>query len=180
MKTTGLTIIKVITVIQLVLLCVGCGLGIIAFLLLAIILPTIPGIFEGGMGKMSYYDYGYGGDITTEMGMGILVAVCVVYIVILAIALIVGIIFNASAIKTINGIKASAQTGTPFKKISMFLIVMMFISAVSNVLSFSLSTIPLGVAYILFAIALLNLRKEMAQIHQTDNVPAESQILNSL
>lgn len=172
MKTTGLTIIKVIAIIQLVLLCIGCGLGIIAFLLLAVLLPNIPGLFEESFSTMSY-DYSYSADLPAEMGIGILVAVCVIYIIILAITLTVGILFNVSAIKTLNGVKTSAETGKPFRKISMFLIVMMFISAGSNILSFTLSGIAIGVAYILFAIALLNLRREMAEI-------PEPETLNSL
>ncbi len=167
-KTTGLAVLKVIAVIQLVLLCVGSGLGIIAFLILIAILPNMQNPINGGFGTMNL-DLGPGDPLNNEFAINFLILFCVLFIIALIIELVVGIIFNVSAIRTIDGIKSAAETDTPFKKISMLLIVMLFVLAAFNLISTSVLSLSLGVSYMLFAIALLNLRKEMAEIPERLN-----------
>lgn len=167
-KTAGLSILKVIAVIQLVFLCVGSGLGIIAFSVLIMILPNMPNVIDGSFDTMNL-GLGPNGSFNDEFAVNFIILFCVLFIIVLIIELIVGIIFNVSAIKTINGIKTSAETGKPFKKISMLLIVMLFVLAVINFINASVLSLALGVAYILFAVALLDLRREMEKIPEPLN-----------
>lgn len=119
-STAGLTICKVLSIISLVCACIG---GACALLVTIIML-----IAGGTMMEDIAYEFG---DSIGQATMAVIVVVCIAVIAVLVLM----ILYEASVIKTINRIKATAATGVPDNRISNFLIVMNYIGAVGSVIS---------------------------------------------
>lgn len=119
-STAGLTICKVLTIIQMVFVCLGA-----AALALGLVVLMIAGVSE-----LSSYD-AYYGDGMAQAGM----AVVTVLFLIAAAVFALLIIYEICVVKTINRIKATATTGTPDNRIPNYLIVMNYIIAVGSVLA---------------------------------------------
>lgn len=137
MKTAGLTVLKVMSIIQLVFFCIGMGL-IMILLLIATFAVLVESTAVGG----------------------------IMFVIMLLVAgiFVVELLMYVKAISTINTIKASLQSGNNIAKISMYLIVMLYIMGVINILSFSFAGILQGVAYILFGVALNSLKNELNEL----------------
>lgn len=178
MKTAGLTIIKVLSIISLVTFCVTMGLSIIAIILLIVFAASLPELAGGAIFDMSYYggDYGYGYGYEDQMkdilnmGTGLIVGLLVVVALIIAASFVINLLFYIKTIKTLNSIKNTVDSGRFTGKISMYLIVMLFITASANVLTFSLAGLSSGVAIILFAVALIKLRGEFKKNEELEQV----------
>lgn len=119
-STAGLTICKVLSIISLVCACIG---GACALLVTVIML-----IAGGTMMEDIAYEFG---DSIGQATMAVIVVVCIAVIAVLVLM----ILYEASVIKTINRIKATAATGVPDNRISNFLIVMNYIAAVGSAIS---------------------------------------------
>jgi len=118
-STAGMTICKVLSIISLV--CV-CAVGLIVMLVFVIALAK-------GVGEVAYYG-GYDDGTQTAV-----TAVLVVFLIIFAVGIALIILYQASVIKTINRIKATAVTGVPDNRIPNFLIVMNYIGAAGGIIS---------------------------------------------
>ena len=137
MKTAGLTIIKVITIIQLVFFCIGMGLALILILIGAL------------------------ASLVESPAIGAIILVLLLLVIGI---FVVYLLVYAKALSTINSIKASLLSGNNIAKVSMYLIVMLYIMGGTSILSFSLAGILQGVAYILFGVTLNMLRNELNQL----------------
>ena len=166
--TTGLTVCRVILVIYRVLV-------IIAMVLVAIlcVMMLVGGVSLGGRGS----GYGYA-------GAGI--AVMAVLMLFVGVGLLVLLLcFYNSAVRAVTRIRETARTGVPDNRISMFLIVMIWIMAVLSVLS-GLSTMAYSpaaglvgvlqaVASILVAICLKKYRDQMTALMPAPAAPGYGQ-----
>lgn len=137
MKTAGLTVLKVMSIIQLVFFCIGMGLVLI-LLLIATFAVLVESTAVGGIMF-----------VIMLLAAGVFVVELLVYV---------------KAISTINTIKASLLSGNNIAKISMYLIVMLYIMGGISILSFSLAGILQGVAYILFGVTLNVLKNELNEL----------------
>lgn len=148
----GLSVLKVIVTINIVL---GCVVLIIVFL------GLLAGIFSY---SSSEYFYGY--------------SISVIMLLTFAILIVAGaflIPYAISLVRTIGNIRATCRTGERFGDVSQYLIVMSYIIAVINILyAFSLvgdnvgsamNSLCSGVALILFAQMLSRYRREILRIY---------------
>lgn len=151
-KTIGLTIIKVVLIVNLSI--IG-GLLAIVEIVEIVALSTVS--------QVSSY-YGYYGSASSVM-TGSLVGVMIV----IAIALALVILFYVKAVKTVNTIRQTAQSGVPSDNVSVFVAVMSFIMGGFTVISIIGSYGALAVfsnlcsatAYITFGVFLLSYRGKM-------------------
>ena len=119
LKTTGLTIIKVCVIINLVFLCITLLLCFIVWIILMIALLSA-GSFAGAFG---YFD-----------GMGAAVGIIIASFVILVIAAVLSILYYAKVIGTISRLTECALTGQT-RKLPVYVPVIHFISAFFSLLS---------------------------------------------
>ena len=122
LKTGGLTLIKVITVIQLIIFC-------LSILTLEAVLVIVT-IALGGMSGYGYYDAAIG------------IAVIILFIILIAGIAAVYIIYYVKLISTIGSMTAAAR-GAAGLKISVYVIVINFFIAVSNIVSGAMSFISI-------------------------------------
>lgn len=187
MKTAGLTILKVIAILQLVFLCLGMGLGIIGVIALIALAGSIPQLANGYLANMSYsyggydtYDYSnygghdsYYGSATPSYGaeavLPILIFLLVIALVVFVAIFVINLLLYIKTIKTINTIKNSVDSGEIEGKISMYLIVMLFVNAGMSIFQINIGAICYGVALILFAVALIKLRGELNKLAPVQN-----------
>lgn len=170
-STGGLTLCKVTMIVSIVF----AGLLILATLFYLVMVFAFSGTIVNMFSYMiesGEYGYGYGlyDGITADMMSSILVILCFVLVVILAV-LVLMICYYSSALKLLNRMKASANSGIPDARISRFLIGMMYVSAVVSGLIglFMLFDSPIAglcsiggaVSLILLAVALGRLRQQM-------------------
>ena len=135
-STVGLTICKVITIINLVLLCC------VVLFLVAMVMIFI--IAFAGMGEINYYSYsdGYYGATSAAFVITLLVIVSLIVAAVLALA----IAYQVSILRAINRIKGSALNGAPDNRISRFLTGFMMVIGVLTCLGglFSLIASPVA------------------------------------
>ena|GEM_PF-112240 len=156
-STSGLTIIKVLMIIAMVLLC------FVGFIVL------IAG-FVMALNPSFFYDYGSYYNSYYNFGTGIIIFA--VFIIAAVLALM--IVYLTRIIKIINRVKRVAKTGMPNNEISMFAVVIFYIMAGFNVIS-AFSSLgdmyisPLGIlsylagaaTFVVGAIVLMRYKKEM-------------------
>ena len=162
MKTSGLTTIKVINIIQLVGTCIA-----FAFIELLII---IIGIAASSVAReySYYYDYSSGASLVATIGV-------VIPALIVAAVYTLQIIYQAKVIQSVNTAKKTITTGVPSDKISGFVAVWLFISAGFSL--FGLATNFLGCAcsitsLICFGILIYKYRNAMRAIMCTPTLVA--------
>ena len=123
MKTSGLTMIKVISIIQLVSTCIW--FAIIEILLMLIVIAV---------GAADVYE------------AGIIIAILIFMVILFAAAFVLEIIYLAKIIKSINTAKKTIATAVPSDKVSSFVAVMNFISAAGFIFSLITSFISSAAA----------------------------------
>lgn len=163
-STVGLTICKVITIINLVLLCC------VVLFLVAMVMIFI--IAFAGMGEINYYSYsdGYYGATSAAFVITLLVIVSLIVAAVLALA----IAYQVSILRAINRIKGSALNGAPDNRISRFLTGFMMVIGVLTCLGglFSLIASPVagiaslasGVCCVLMSLLLGEYRAKMTML----------------
>ena len=163
-STVGLTICKVITVINLVLLCC------VVLFLVAMVMIFI--IAFAGMGEINYYSYsdGYYGATSAAFVITLLVIVSLIVAAVLALV----IAYQVSILRAINRIKGSALNGAPDNRISRFLTGFMMVIGVLTCLGglFSLIASPVagiaslasGVCCVLMSLLLGEYRAKMTML----------------
>ncbi len=165
MKTGGITLIKVITILQFVLYCIIMALGIIATLVFLIVLPNL--INDAmGLDYMSLSNMVQMSPSGGEEFVPLVLVIILLFIMflIMVVALVLSILFYVKAIKSMNVIKKTAENGKVDGEISMFFIVMLFIFGGLSCVSFTITGLLSGVSMIFFGIALVNLRKELNKL----------------
>jgi hypothetical protein len=119
-KTTGLSIIRIITIINLVFMCVGIGLVLI-FMIIAIVIIFGASFME---------------DATAA---GVLIAFLIAYFafifIIVAGVIAFYIIYYLQILSTIKSIMITASTGKAEKKVSLFVPIVGFITAANQLFS---------------------------------------------
>ncbi len=141
-STAGLTICKVLAVLSLILYSLLAVLLAVGFVILIIAAAA-----EG----LDYYDNGSG-------AVQAVIVICVVALVVVLGIMALFICYQASILKTINRIKATALSGVPDNRVPGFLIGMNWVVGVCGGISglFALFTSPVaGVAALLGAAALI-------------------------
>lgn len=163
-STVGLTICKVITIINLVLLCC------VVLFLVAMVMIFI--IAFAGMGEINYYSYsdGYYGATSAAFVITLLVIVSLIVAAVLALV----IAYQVSILRVINRIKGSALNGAPDNRISRFLTGFMMVIGVLTCLGglFSLIASPVagiaslasGVCCVLMSLLLGEYRAKMTML----------------
>lgn len=160
-STVGLTIIKVITWIALVVLAICC---------LVLLLGIIFLFANLAMLSASLYSGGYIDQATASVIVGVIIALFVVVLVVLGLCLGV----YACVIKTINRVKASAINGTPDNRVSRYLTVLLMvfgvIGGIGGVIALfgtpvaSVSGLAGAVCSILVSLLLGNYRTQMTML----------------
>jgi len=150
MKTSGLTMIKVVTIIQLVWVCIG--LAVVELLLMLIVVAVAAAnIYESG----------------------IIIAVLVFMVIIFAAAFVLDIIYLAKIIKSINTAKNSISTGIPSDKVSSFVAVWTFIGAAGMLFSLATSFLLSAAAItslICFGILIFKYKSAMKALMYTGQI----------
>ena len=164
-NTKGLRILKGTIIYEIVILSVVDGL----ILLLIVACIAILGsnvAFLGQSLNIPQYVEGIGAVST-----GVLVFIFSLVFIILAASFIINLLVYIKALKTVNDIKETFESGIFFGKVSMYLIVMLFVMGASSALSFSLTGISLGAAYIIFGVCLNQLREEFSRAQVKPEFP---------
>jgi hypothetical protein len=113
MSTSGITLIKVIYIIQLVLTCV-----LLAFLLTVSIVLAGRGVSNTLGERLGYYELN---SVISVIGVLLIVAILIVGALI--------IIFNIMVLKFLNSLSSTVRTGIPQEKCASVLSVLLFIAA---------------------------------------------------
>ena len=129
MKTSGLALVKVCTIITFVFVCIGMGLIFIALLLLLVTTLSAGALVDGISGLFGY-----------NIGISSIgpVIVCIIGIVYL-IAVIFVIIYYAKIFKSIRAVSTCAETGSANYKLSSFVPVANFLMVLFYLLSIVMS-----------------------------------------
>lgn len=132
-STSGLTIIKVIQIIELVFSTIGLVLVLVVAVILMII-PNVIGI-DSIFDSMSYY-YGYDvfGDYFSSLGTDLTLIFNIILIVVILFVIAFGVllfIYFMKVLKTIKSVKMALSTGQPNNKASMYVVVINFILSAS-------------------------------------------------
>lgn len=161
MDTKGITLIKVITVISFVFYCISMGIAVLMMIFAIILMASLPSIAGSTAGVLDYDAYA-----ATSIASGVFVFVFVIALLVIAGMAVVNILFYTKGIKTLNSVKASVENGKVMGDISMYFIVMLFIYGGLSVFS-GWSGFIMAASYILFAVALINLRSDLKKIEET-------------
>ncbi|MBE6598772.1 MAG: zinc ribbon domain-containing protein [Ruminococcaceae bacterium] len=157
----GLTIIKVITVIEIVL--VSIAISAVGISGLIILVFDLAGSFSG-------ISYGSKEALAPSLGMGFIGAVLILCLLLFILA----IVYEAKILQTVASIKNTILTNTPTGTISSFVIAICWISGVMGIL-FSVSSIaPIlilsslasSISSIAFGVFLSKYKKEMNRISE--------------
>jgi len=179
-KTAGLTMIKVITIIEFVAFCVLMGLVIIALIAGASFLPNFLEQFgSSSLYGSGYYGYNYGYDYYNAAS-SIATGVMVFLVLILIAVSVLMIFFYAKTVKTINTAKRSASTGVASDRVSPFVAVMLFIAggflAIYTFILWAAGAILLGfvlsfeaVAMFTFGVLIFKYRTAMRALMASNN-----------
>lgn len=165
----GLTFIKAVAIIGIVLLSVVSGLLLIAAVIFAFVGNAF---FEQLLYEFSYYYPQYSYFNMYGVSAGTLVAMLIVGLLIILAIIVLMMFVYIMMLKSVNSIKMSSVTGEPATKISMFLIVMLFISGGAEVItSFGAGSVILvfgalagAATTVVGAVALIKLRREMLDL----------------
>ncbi len=164
LKTSGLTMIKVIYVIK----------NIFAFIGLLLFEIAILAITIGICSAINSYD-GYYYDSSPYSGFA--VAICVIIAIVVALIFTLQIIFNSKVIKSIDTAKYTINTGVPTDKISGFVAVWLIISACgllfTLITNFFVSVLSMT-SLICFAILIFKYKNAMRSVMYV-NPPAVQQ-----
>lgn len=167
----GLQVIKVVNVIKTVLLCL---LFVLLEILLMIAIASLPFVLKlieqyniDTLLRLSGYDIDFS---------FILMAILIFMIVVIAVYFILTLIYLLFIIGTINTVKSSITYGVPADKVSVYVVVINFITAANyvgltsltslmqgSVIS-TLASVAFGVFLILISICMLSYRKTMKQM----------------
>lgn len=150
-KTTGLSIIRGVVIYEIVAMSVGIGLVLLLLILGMGMSSALPSL----LGEEFY--------VPVNLSAGVIMAIAVVLFIMVVAIFVIDLILYIKALKTIKTLKTSLASGILSGKISMFLIIMLFIMGASCALTFDLSGMSLGAAYILFGICLNQLREELSR-----------------
>lgn len=167
MNTSGLKILKVMSIIQLVLICVLAGLIVLLFVLVGIIIAV------SGEEIMSeaIYDSGYAIDGSAAVASTAAWAIIIIALFAIVAVFAFLIIYQAFVVKAVNSAKKTVETETPVVKGFGFVSVMCIISGVTNLASsLGYVTRPItlltyassGLAILFAGLLLSRLKKEMA------------------
>lgn len=181
-STAGLTICKVLFYISMISLII-CGVLIVGGVALVVIMfiatgESVGDAFGSGFGygfaQSSLRPLTYSPGYSDEEAVIAVIVVLIVVLLAAALALALAIAYNASFIRMINRTKNVALTGIANDKVSGFLTVMTGLTAAVDILGglFGLFTSPvsgissivLGVAYILMTVLLRNYGREMNRV----------------
>ena len=176
-KTSGLSMIRVMTIINFVLYCIILALAFLG----SLILIASGSMIETTMTDMFGETINYGGMNFDISGMmGIIGVAFVIAVIIVGIFLI---LYFVKLISTIKSILTTASTGKPETKISMFVIVINFIIAFLLVLSLIggsglisvISSLINAAFLIVISIALVSYRSKIKmldyQLKNSGNIP---------
>ena len=154
----GLTLIKVIYIINVVLMSIGC----VFVFLISFLGISVPTQIYGDISGMD----------TSAIPIIVITLLCIF-------AAIIGlfIVYLVFLFKTINAVKLTAMTGIESTNVSMFIIVMCFITGGLSVLStfamgfdiLALSSVVSAATSVLIGVILLNYRKEMISLVMRKN-----------
>ncbi len=163
MKTTGLNLIRGVVIFELVALSVLLG-GIVVLLLLCMAaINELPLILSEALNTPNFSG--------TEISAEFLMVLFVTLFVMLLLVFVLNLLIYIKTLKTIKTIKNSLAAGALAGRISMFLIVILFIIGGTNALSFSLTGMSVGAAYILFGICLNKLREDFSKLNSIPEFP---------
>lgn len=178
---SGVKLLKVVCILELVITCVVCGLCGLLLVLVGIFLPQIIDIagdswneimleareaFEQGMGNVEGFSFE---QIFNPQTFAI---IFIVLGVVLLGAVVFSIIFYSHAIKNVGIIKDIAQSERLNKNVSMGFIVLMFVVGALNASSLLTGGFAMGcqgAAYILYGIVLNNFRNEAEKLQYVVN-----------
>ncbi|MBR5773888.1 MAG: zinc ribbon domain-containing protein [Clostridia bacterium] len=157
LKTNGLNIIRIITIIMLVLICI-----VVAFAIPLSILV----VFLSGSEELMF-DPSYWGESMAALFSEFMTVFLVVALVVALIVAVLMIVYYSLVIKTIKSIKTTIETGVLTGKVSIFVAVMSIIIGVFTALSaFSsitgnaifagIASLPSAASYILFGVIIFN------------------------
>lgn len=114
---SGLTVLRVMSIIELVLLCVGAGIVLLVLMIIAAV-------------------FGFSAaDAGNETATIVLMVVAIAFAV-LAAVFVLFIVFYVKVRKTIDTVRESLRSGVASDKVSTFVAVILFVSAAAQVLSF--------------------------------------------
>jgi hypothetical protein len=134
MTTSGLTMIRVIETIELVFVCIGCGVALLAAL-------------AGGVGISSALKEASGSS-NSDMPdfVRFFLENYFLFVLVLACFLTLSILYYAGIVRTVKRMRATVKTGEPNHKVSVFVAIVNMILAVSTVLRVSLTGLVLEAA----------------------------------
>jgi len=174
---TGLTMLKVISIILTVVISVVFGICGVICVIAGAIMPQVIDIIGDQFNQiiqeaqsiveaegMISSDVDLTQIFTPETFGIIMIVMGVMFIIIM----VFGIIFYTKATKTIKKIDEMIKTGTVKENISMGFIVLLFVFGGISALNFGLNAVCEGLAYILFGITLLKFKEEAEQIIQNN------------
>ena len=167
MPSGGFTMLKVMSIIGLVALCISGALLVLMFFILMAV--------SGALNSSLYYSFGSAAWEFGEYVMPVLMSLLGLFLVMFVGLLVLYIVYYAKLIKTINAVRYTATTGRPSNNVSPFVAVMCFIAAVFGVLSavtqlafgavFSgLAMLCQATASVCFGMLLFRYRNEMRQL----------------
>ena len=172
-STTGLTMVKVINIINLVFECIGYGIGMIAVVVMMI---GVSAASSYASSYSSYYGYGYD---YAETAVGVSIGVIAICAVILIAVAVFRIIWYVKINKSINAATVTARTGNGNMNASTYVGVFCFIGAGCGFIGFIFSLVTYITALsiitslcsiatsILFGIVIFKYRSSMARLAVT-------------
>ena len=178
-STTGLKVIKTINIIKTVILCVVFG---VLEILMMIAIASLPSILK----FIEQYNIDWFFSVQDIDVAFILTTVLITMIIIFAVCFILALIYLLFITGTINTVKNSITYGVASDKVSIYVVVINFISAASmlfispgslingNIASV-LATVANGVFLVLISVCILSYRKTMKQmiLMQQLNIPGQ-------
>lgn len=173
MRTGGLTVIKVATLISLVLYCAAMVFLILICILVVALVPSM--VAESP--DVSAAD--------ADMITSIVVMIFAIILIMVAAILAMMVVYYVKILKTLKAVKFTMVTGQPNDKVSMFLIVILFIGGVSSALSgltavlvspiAGLSTLCTAALYCIAGVVLSGYRSKMKTLGYTTRQPVYQQ-----
>ncbi len=169
MSVAGFTTSKIVTIIKMVFRTIVYGGATLIYLIGTIVMFVFSVSLDEYAGEITEYS-----GAQAEILEALLPTIYLIVTVIFAIIFIVDLILRIKTLSTIDTVKNSAVRGRKTGKISMYLIVMLFISGgfscisgLISLLQLNLYPLIMGVSYILYAVSLLNLREEFNKIKES-------------
>lgn len=153
----GLNIIKGTLIYDIVILSVINGIALLSMIVLIAVLGSETAFLGEPL------------DIpqAEALSSGIIVFIFALLFIVIAASFVINLLVYLKALKTVKSVKEAFVTDTFSENVSTFLIVMLFIMGASNALSFSLTGLSLGAAYIIFGICLNQLREKLSRQTKT-------------